>query len=206
MHGFFNDDATRLYQRVRVALRRDGTRGALAPRAGRSEGRVAGAEWRGSRGGRAGRQEWVGWKHSPLPSVPRRVRWDGTLSAPACQTQEFEEGILAQTKNRTLRTSFRGRKLHLGVVTGTWRVCKNTLEKVEKRLPRTKTAAVSRMTGIIRRRLGLSGATPPPPGGRGPFQKATPTPSLNSTDSPSPGRRRGASVAQQHLQLELFPQ
>lgn len=45
-------------------------------------------------------------------------------------------------------------------------------------MPGTKTEAVLRMTGIIRRRLGLSDATPPLPGGRGHSQEATPTPPL----------------------------
>lgn len=140
-------------------------------------------------------------------SVPRRVRQDETLTEFACQTVEFEERILAHTKNRTLWTICRGRKhVHTGLVTYTQKVYMDTGEEAEERLPRTKTAAVSRMTGIIRRRLGLSVATPPLPGGRGCSQKATPTTSSNSTNSLSPGQRPKASMAEQHLQLELFSQ
>ena len=152
-----------------------------------------------------------GWggKHSRLPvgAAQGTARRDETLTELTCQTVEFEERILADTKNCTLWTICRGRKhVHTSLVTYTQKVYMATGEEAEERLPRTKTAAVSRMTGIISRRLGLSVPTPPLPGGRGSFQKATPTLSSNSTDSLSPGQRPEASMAEQHLQLELFSQ
>lgn len=73
-----------------------------------------------------GRSGWGG-NAAASPSVPRWVRRDATLIAPACQTEEFEEGILAQTKTRTLPTTSRERKhVHAGFATRTRNVYTDT--------------------------------------------------------------------------------